>query len=150
MDPEANMREQLELAAEVMVIWDRCPEDGQFGWADMDRLCNIAYRMAELVQAMSEYRAGEVKTKAEDNIAFRTSDGYVLRRVVEDVYSTYIDDVLTHFDNYPIFTDGDMTFETNCGWPMDADGKLEEGKIGRVINGVFVEGGVTEDDLNVQ
>lgn len=55
MDIEANLKEQTELAADIMLHWDDCPESGEFNEYQLDWLANAAYRMAELIQAANEY-----------------------------------------------------------------------------------------------
>ena len=53
MDPVANLKEQTELAANVLRIWDLCDEDGEFTEDQKQNLISDAYRMAELIQAMA-------------------------------------------------------------------------------------------------
>lgn len=56
MDEQANLKEQQSVAAEILRIWDRCPEDGEFSEYQLSCLAFHAYRLAELVQALHEYR----------------------------------------------------------------------------------------------
>ena len=53
MDPTANLREQLDLAAESQQIWDECPEDGEFTADQNHRLGEICIRLGELVEALN-------------------------------------------------------------------------------------------------
>ena len=55
MDPEANIREQGEIADVVMTIWDACSDDGDFTEEQQQHLIFHAYRLAELIQAMNEW-----------------------------------------------------------------------------------------------
>ncbi len=53
MDPEANLAEQLSLAAEIIEIIDeRGDEDGNLCDEDKDEVVDNANRLAELVQAL--------------------------------------------------------------------------------------------------
>lgn len=53
MDPEANLAEQLSLAAEIIEIIDeRGDEDGNLCEEDKDEVVDNANRLAELVQAL--------------------------------------------------------------------------------------------------
>ena len=54
MDTEANQKEQIEVADEIMRIWDECPYARNFKeWQERD-LIRHAYRLAELVIALHE------------------------------------------------------------------------------------------------
>lgn len=58
MDPEANMREQVELANSIITAFDNSPDD----LSDMEHtvMCDIiqdAARLSELVLAMRDWNA---------------------------------------------------------------------------------------------
>jgi hypothetical protein len=53
MDPTANLREQLELAARSQQIWDECPEDGNWTEDQEIELSHICIRLGELVEALN-------------------------------------------------------------------------------------------------
>jgi hypothetical protein len=52
MDPDANLKEQLELAARSQKIWDECSEDGCFTEEQEIELSQLAFRLSELVEAL--------------------------------------------------------------------------------------------------
>jgi len=53
MDPEANLAEQLSLAAEIIEIIDeRSDDNGVLSDEDKDEVVDNAERLAELVQAL--------------------------------------------------------------------------------------------------
>lgn len=56
MDIEANRKEQQEVATAILCAWDKCPESGEFSYAQLDEIGQFAYRLAELVQAVHEYQ----------------------------------------------------------------------------------------------
>jgi hypothetical protein len=56
MDIEANMKEQQEVAEAILSIWDKCPESGEFSYDQLDKIGQAAYRLAELVKAVHEYK----------------------------------------------------------------------------------------------
>ncbi len=56
MDEQANMIEQQSVAAEIMRLWDECPEDGEPTDFQLMETYSQAYRLAELVQALHESR----------------------------------------------------------------------------------------------
>ena len=56
MDPIANNAEQKSLALTVMAIWDDCPDNGEFNDTQTQNLCHAAYRLAELIHAMEEWK----------------------------------------------------------------------------------------------
>jgi len=51
MDIEANMKEQLDIAEDVMRIVDVADESGEFTQSQTDSLIDYAHRLAELIQA---------------------------------------------------------------------------------------------------
>jgi hypothetical protein len=55
MDLAANRFEQAALAADVMKIWDTCPENGEFKSFDLQLLAIAAHRLAELIQAANDF-----------------------------------------------------------------------------------------------
>jgi hypothetical protein len=55
MDPTANLKEQREVAAEILAIWDRCTPSGKFTTQQLHELQYAAHRLAELVQALDEW-----------------------------------------------------------------------------------------------
>lgn len=56
MDPEANQKEQLEVANEIMKICDECPESGEFTEFQEHQLMDRANRLAELVISLNEWK----------------------------------------------------------------------------------------------
>lgn len=56
MDPEANLKEQQEVAAEVMKVWDRCDEEGHLTFGQLSDLAELASRLAELVLSLAEWK----------------------------------------------------------------------------------------------
>ena len=53
MDPNANLKEQLALAQEILDIWDRWDDDNlRFGVGRPLLVSDKASRLAELVQAL--------------------------------------------------------------------------------------------------
>jgi len=56
MDEQANLREQQSVAAEILRIWDDIPEGGEVTSNQSSEIMENAYRLAELVQSLHEYR----------------------------------------------------------------------------------------------
>jgi hypothetical protein len=56
MDIEANEREQLILADDIVSLWDQCPEDGDPTREQLDKMYGYAVRLAELVQAANRWK----------------------------------------------------------------------------------------------
>lgn len=54
MDPEANLREQREIAAEINAIRD-CLADDIMTTEQSEALEGLAFRLAELVEALDEW-----------------------------------------------------------------------------------------------
>lgn len=54
MDPDANLAEQLTIAAEINAIRDSIPDDGTMT-AELERLAHLAFRLAELVESLDEW-----------------------------------------------------------------------------------------------
>src|SRR5258705_7165069 len=57
MDPEANLREQRRLGADMNKIRDNCTDDGQLTVQQRVDLEHDAYRLAELVEALEGWIA---------------------------------------------------------------------------------------------
>lgn len=55
MDPVANIGEQISLALEIQLVWDRVGEDG-LSQEDAAQVAESANRLAELVTALHEWR----------------------------------------------------------------------------------------------
>jgi hypothetical protein len=56
MDPNANLREQRKLVREMMAIHDRADvSTGEYLPADRVRCLELAYRLAELVEALDDW-----------------------------------------------------------------------------------------------
>lgn len=53
MDPVANKIEQMSVVKQILAIWDDCNADGTFTKGQTDELCDRAYRLAELVDALA-------------------------------------------------------------------------------------------------
>ena len=58
MDPDANRSEQIEIANEVMKLWDECGDDGEFTDVQESQLVAHAYRLSELALALFEWQEG--------------------------------------------------------------------------------------------
>lgn len=56
MDLEANMKEQMQIAEEILELWDKCPESGEFTEWQQSELLRNAHRLAELVTTAHEYK----------------------------------------------------------------------------------------------
>lgn len=57
MDPKANIKEQRELAKELLDIWDEYNgEDSITAAEQSEAVADKAYRLAELVLALDEWR----------------------------------------------------------------------------------------------
>ena len=56
MDENANMKEQQSVAADILRVWDDIPENGEISSNQSSEMMENAYRLAELVQALHEYR----------------------------------------------------------------------------------------------
>lgn len=54
MDPEANMKEQLELAQEIIELQDEAGDAG-YSMTELSEIAEHAERLAELVIAMAEW-----------------------------------------------------------------------------------------------
>jgi len=52
MDPNANLKEQLDLVRAINQIRDNCGADGSYTDAQLTALAGYAERLAELVEAM--------------------------------------------------------------------------------------------------
>ncbi len=57
MDPNANLREQLQLARDIQTTWDHCGEDGNLSLEQINHVADAANRLAELVLALNEWIA---------------------------------------------------------------------------------------------
>jgi hypothetical protein len=53
MDPIANKIEQNILAKRILAIWDDCNADGTLTKGQSEQICNLANRLAELVEALA-------------------------------------------------------------------------------------------------
>lgn len=58
MDPTANIKEQVSIAAAILKIWDNCNDDGSLKPGQADELADLANRLAELVEALDGWRSG--------------------------------------------------------------------------------------------
>lgn len=57
MDPDANLKEQLELALSIRRQFDTCENDhGDFPYSEMKSIAAEGDRLAELVLALIEWR----------------------------------------------------------------------------------------------
>lgn len=52
MDPNANLKEQLEISATILKTWDDCNADGTLTSDQMEFVSDQANRIAELVEAL--------------------------------------------------------------------------------------------------
>lgn len=55
MDPNANLKEQLTLASEILAIQDAAGEDGSFDEGQSARVEHNALRLAELVEELNAW-----------------------------------------------------------------------------------------------
>ena len=58
MDPNANLRQQLAVAAQINAIVDNCTDDGHFSPKQLDELQGLAAQLAELVTALDGWISG--------------------------------------------------------------------------------------------
>lgn len=56
MDPNANIKEQRELATAIIKEWDNCNDNGTLKEGQAERIAEHANRLAELVQALDEWQ----------------------------------------------------------------------------------------------
>lgn len=55
MDPTANLKEQSSISAEILAIWDDCDDIGNLTPKQREQVAELAYNLAQLVQAMAEW-----------------------------------------------------------------------------------------------
>lgn len=55
MDPDANLKEQLEIAKEIKNTWDDCNADGLLTWKQEEYVAELANRLSELVLSLNEW-----------------------------------------------------------------------------------------------
>ena len=55
MDPIANKIEQMSVARQILEIWDDCNADGTLTSGQSEAMCDLANRLAELVQALAQW-----------------------------------------------------------------------------------------------
>jgi hypothetical protein len=53
MDPVANKIEQMSVAKQILAIWDDCNGDGTLTKGQSEEMCDLANRLAELVEALA-------------------------------------------------------------------------------------------------
>jgi hypothetical protein len=53
MDPVANKIEQMSVAKQILAIWDDCNADGTLTKGQSEEMCDLANRLAELVDALA-------------------------------------------------------------------------------------------------
>ena len=58
MDPDANLREQRQIAADILATWDACADDGMLTTAQAAHVAHEAHRLAELVEALDTWITG--------------------------------------------------------------------------------------------
>lgn len=57
MDPIANLKEQLDLAQSIQVIWEDCDDDtGELSANQRKAVAGMADRLSELVLALDEWQ----------------------------------------------------------------------------------------------
>lgn len=59
MDPTANKIEQMSVAKQILAIWDDCNADGTLTRGQSEEMCDLANRLAELVQALAGWENWE-------------------------------------------------------------------------------------------
>jgi hypothetical protein len=52
MDPEANLKKQLELSRDIPKAWDNCNDDGTLSAASLEQVADDANRLSELVESL--------------------------------------------------------------------------------------------------
>lgn len=52
MDPNANLKEQLDIARRILKVWDDCNADGTLTAGQRDFIADKSGRLAELVEAL--------------------------------------------------------------------------------------------------
>lgn len=55
MDPTANLKEQVEVALDIVRTWDDCNADGTLTREMQEHVADQANRLAELVIALDEW-----------------------------------------------------------------------------------------------
>lgn len=55
MDPITNKLTQTAVANEILAIWDDCNADGTLTTGQMEAMCDLANRLAQLVEALAGY-----------------------------------------------------------------------------------------------
>jgi hypothetical protein len=60
MDPIANKIEQMSVARQILALWDNCDDDGTLTKAQSDEMCDLANRLAELVEALAGWENWKV------------------------------------------------------------------------------------------
>ncbi len=56
MDPIANIKEQREIAKDILKTWDDCNADGSLTETQQSFVAEHALRLAELVEALDEWQ----------------------------------------------------------------------------------------------
>jgi hypothetical protein len=56
MDPDANLREQVKLAKEIVEIQDRAKPDGSLDPEQTKNLAHAAFRLADLVESLVDWK----------------------------------------------------------------------------------------------
>lgn len=55
MDPDANLREQLEVSRGILEAWDDCNADGTLTSAQAEFVADEANRLAELIESLDNW-----------------------------------------------------------------------------------------------
>jgi len=55
MDPITNKLTQTAVANEILAIWYDCNADGTLTTGQMEAMCDLANRLAQLVEALAGY-----------------------------------------------------------------------------------------------
>lgn len=55
MDPITNKLTQTAVANEILAIWDDCNADGTLTTGQMEAMCDLANRLAQLVEALAAW-----------------------------------------------------------------------------------------------
>jgi hypothetical protein len=55
MDPNANLKEQMEVAAEIQQLWAGCNDDGTLPREQMEQASELALRLSELVLSLDHW-----------------------------------------------------------------------------------------------
>jgi hypothetical protein len=56
LDPDANYSNQIYTANEIITVWNKCGDDGEFTEVQEATLIHAAYALAELVLSLNDWK----------------------------------------------------------------------------------------------